>query len=182
MSERVLLATFVGERDLVEATHLVRAAGLSVVDAYAPFPIEGLRSLLDARSSTPARACAGGALFGAITGGVFQVWASAMSWPLNIGGKPRLAWLAYLPVTFEVAVMCAGIGTVVAFIIVAGQNVRRCPAIRRMGVTDDRFVLHVVAGNASSLATGRALLRDAGAIHIEAHGDPALVRPARGSG
>lgn len=180
MSNHELLATFGRARELIAAAHAVRAAGLSVVDAYAPFPIEGLRPLLDARSSAPARACLGGALLGGIGGGVFQVWASAVSWPLNIGGKPRLAWLAYLPVTFELAVMCAGIGTVVAFVVVSGLRPVRRSSIWRAGATDDRFVLQVDAADVSGMATGRALLRDAGAIHIEERVSPMSDRPGRG--
>lgn len=180
MSNHELLATFGGERELIAAAHAVRAAGLSVVDAFAPFPVEGLRPLLDGRSAAPARACLGGALLGGFGGGVFQAWASAVSWPLNIGGKPRLAWLGHLPVTFELAVMCAGIGTVVAFVVVSGLRPARRSWILLEGATDDRFVLHIDANDVSGMATGRALLHDAGATHIEERVDPTSDRPGRG--
>ena len=55
-------------------------------------------------------------LLGAVAMLLFQYWATAVSWPINVGGKPWNSLPAFVPVTFEVMVLCAGVGTVVAFI------------------------------------------------------------------
>src|SRR6185436_12414362 len=49
-----------------------------------------------------------------------QIWVSSVDWPLNIGGKPYGSFPAFVPVTFEVAVLTASLGTVLALFITCG--------------------------------------------------------------
>ncbi len=74
---------------------------------------------------------------------LFQYWATAVSWPINVGGKPWNSLPAFMPVTFEVMVLCAGVGTVVAFIWSSGLRPGRRSALSDLRVTDDRFALAI---------------------------------------
>jgi len=74
---------------------------------------------------------------------LFQYWATAVSWPINVGGKPWNSLPAFIPVTFEVMVFCAGLGTVVAFIWSSGLRPGRRSALSDLRVTDDRFALAI---------------------------------------
>ena len=62
---------------------------------------------------------------------IFQFWASAVDWPINVGGKPWNSWPAFVPVIFEVTVLCGGVGTVLVLHLVGGTQAgtvsRRCP-------------------------------------------------------
>ncbi len=49
----------------------------------------------------------------------FQWWTSAVSWPLNVGGKPWNSLPAFVPIIFEGMVLAAGLGTVFALLVVA---------------------------------------------------------------
>ena len=79
--------------------------------------------------------------FGALSITVFMFWASAVDWPINVGGKPWNSWPAFVPIIFEVTVLLGGVGTVLAFFWWAGMKPGAQSPVSDLGVTDDRFAL-----------------------------------------
>jgi hypothetical protein len=106
----------------------------------------------------------------------FQYWASAVDWPINVGGKPWHSWPAFLPVIFEVMVLFAGVGTVLFFIGWAGLRPGRPSEVSGLRVTDDRFALAIRAsGERFDRVAVDALLAPFHPVHIEERdlaGDP----------
>jgi hypothetical protein len=98
---------------------------------------------------------------------VFQYWASAVDWPINIGGKPWHSWLAFAPAMFEVTVLLGGVGTVVAFLIWAGLRPGADSPVSDLRVTDDRFALVVAEGPRFDRAAAEALMRRFKPLAIE---------------
>ncbi len=82
-----------------------------------------------------------GGLAGAIGGYLLQYYTSVVDYPLNVGGRPLNSLPAFVPVTFEIMVLFAGVGTVLAFFLVSRLWFGRKPRVLYEGVTDDRFVL-----------------------------------------
>ena len=78
-----------------------------------------------------------------------------MSWPLNVGGKPNVSTLAFIPITFEVTILLAGLATAAAFLWRSRLYPRQRVAIAE-GVTDDNFVL-LLDPAAGSLSQKRLL-------------------------
>ena len=103
------LAEFKTAEALLDAARRAREAGYANVEAYAPFPVEGLADAVGfKRNYVPAIVLAGG-LVGGI-GGYFMQWYSAViSYPINSGGKPLHSWPEFIPVTFETTVLCAAV-------------------------------------------------------------------------
>src|SRR5438046_8377353 len=96
-----VMGEFGTPEELLEAVKKVRQAGYRRLDAYAPFPIEGLSDALGLKHNlVPAITLLGG-LAGGIGGFRFQYWAAAITYPLNIGGRPLHSWPAFIPVPFE---------------------------------------------------------------------------------
>lgn len=114
MSNRVL-AAFSTADDLVAAARVAASAGLEVVDAYTPHPIADFPGLSGTRTSDVSRAALGGGFVGGAGALLFQAWTSMVSWPLDVGGKPALAWLSFVPVAFEAMVLAAGAAVAWAF-------------------------------------------------------------------
>ena len=73
----------------------------------------------------------------------FQVWASAVDWPANIGGKPLNSLPAFIPVTFETAVLCAGLGIIFVLLLRSKLLPFNEPAFEDPRLTDDHFLLAI---------------------------------------
>jgi len=104
-----LVGEFDTPKQLMDAARKVREAGYRRMDAYVPFPVEGLSEALGLsrkHNQVPLLTLIGG-LGGGLTGFFFQLWASAWSYPMNIGGRPLNSWPAFIPVTFELTVLGA---------------------------------------------------------------------------
>jgi hypothetical protein len=91
--------------------HLLRAAtratetGYRRLDAYTPFPLEGLSDAIGFKTDRVARITLSGAILGGLTGYLMQYYANVIDYPLNIGGRPYHSWPAFIPVTFELTVL-----------------------------------------------------------------------------
>jgi hypothetical protein len=100
-----VIAEFESPAALIEAARQARAAGYRKMDAYTPYPIEELaHALALPRTKLPVLVLAGGAL-GCATGLAMQWFATAVHYPLNVGGRPLASWPSYVPITFELTVL-----------------------------------------------------------------------------
>jgi hypothetical protein len=106
------LARFAGPRELYQACERVRDAGYRKWDAHTPFPVHGLERAMGLRASRLPWIVLVGGLSGATGGMLLQWWVSVHGYPLVISGKPLFSWPAFVPVTFELGVLCAAIGAV----------------------------------------------------------------------
>ena len=75
----------------------------------------------------------------------FQAWVFTVSYPLIIGGKPFFSVPTFIPITFEVTVLFAGLAMVAALLIRSHlkPEITFTPVDER--ITDDRFVILVDA-------------------------------------
>jgi hypothetical protein len=104
-----LLGEFDSPKQLMDAAKKVREAGYKHIDAFAPFPIEGLSHALGLgrkHDLVPLLTLMGG-LGGGLTGFFFQLWVNMSAYPMNIAGRPLNSWPAFIPVTFELTVLGA---------------------------------------------------------------------------
>ncbi|MCL4523187.1 MAG: DUF3341 domain-containing protein [Acidobacteria bacterium] len=141
MSRRLLLGVFDNEHDILGATQAARESGYKIVDVYAPYAVHGLDHAMGLASSHLPRVCFALGLSGAAFKVWFEYWTTATDWPINVGGKPFNSLPAFVPVTFEVMVLFAGVSTVIAFLYVCGLFPGKKANIVRHDVSDHRFVL-----------------------------------------
>ena len=106
------LAEFATPADLYKACEGVRDAGYTRWDAHTPFPIHGLDRAMGLRASRLPWISLALALGGAVAGMGLQGWVSTIAYPLVISGKPFFSWPAFVPVTFELAVLGGALGAV----------------------------------------------------------------------
>jgi len=167
MSTRVQVAVFAGERALLAATRAVRARGCRVVDVFTPYAVHGLDEAMGLAPSRLTWVCA---LCGAAGAGFmlwFQFWTSAVNWPIDVGGKPFNSLPAFVPITFELTVLCGGLGVVLALLARCRLWPGRPARLPAPGVTDDRFVLVAQVGEAGLRQEAlRGLLRDFDPVEV----------------
>ena len=110
-----LMAEFDSPTALVTAARQAREAGYRKMDAYSPFPIEELSEVLHHHDRLPLLVLIGG-IVGGTSGFLFQYWASAIDYPINVGGRPLLSWPSFIPVTFEMTILVAAFAAVLGML------------------------------------------------------------------
>jgi Protein of unknown function (DUF3341) len=149
---RSLLHGIMGEFEtpdqLLAAAKKARETGYRHIDAFTPIPIEGLAQAIGFRwTAVPLITLIGG-VGGGLTGFGLQYWCSAISYPINVAGRPLNSWPAFIPVTFELTVLGASIFAVVGMLALNKLPQPYHPVFnieRFAGASTDRFFLLIEA-------------------------------------
>ena len=106
------MGEFSEPHDLIHAVEKIREAGYRRVNAYSPFPVEGLSEALGLKRNLVPLITLIGGLTGGLSGFFFQVWVATAAYPQNIAGRPMYSWPAFIPVTFELTILGAALSAV----------------------------------------------------------------------
>jgi hypothetical protein len=166
-----ILAEFATPADLYHACERVRDAGFSRWDAHSPFPIHGLDKAMGLRRSPLPWIVLVMGLLGAGVGFGLQWWVHAKAYPLVISGKPYFAWPAYIPITFELAVLFGALGAVFGMFGLNQLPMLYHPLFRSKvfeRVTDDVFFISIESWDPKfDPSATRTLLESVGARSVE---------------
>ena len=145
-----LMAEFDNPSALVAAAREAHAAGYRRMDAYTPFPVEELNEALGLGHTGVAALVLIGGITGALVGYLMQYYIAVIDYPLNIGGRPLHSWPAFVPVTFELTILCAGLFAVLGMLALNGLPMPHHPvfnAPRFALASRDRFFLCIEAAD-----------------------------------
>jgi hypothetical protein len=167
MPRQFLVATFANEDALRGAVRRLRERDYRIHDVYSPYPVHGLDELMGLRRSRLPIVTLAGGLAGGAAALAMQFYMAVLDWPLNVGGKPANSTLAFLPITFELTVLCAGLATAAAFL----TRSRLVPGARATpiadGTTEDVFALVLRRRDVTfDAGEARRLLLESGAAQV----------------
>jgi hypothetical protein len=115
-----LLAEFDSADALVAAARRASEAGYTRVEAFSPYPLrEAANALGYRRSGVPFLTFLGG-LVGGSAGFFMLYWINVFDYPLNVGGRPPNSWPMWIPITFELTVLTAGLSAFLGLFVLCG--------------------------------------------------------------
>ncbi|MGB0011048.1 MAG: DUF3341 domain-containing protein, partial [Candidatus Sulfotelmatobacter sp.] len=135
---------------LLQAARRTHEAGYQKIDAYSPFPIEGLAEEIGFHHDEVPLVVLIGGIIGGLTGYVLQWWCSAVAYPINVGGRPYHSWPAFIPITFEMTVLFGGIFALFGMLALNGLPMPYHPVFnvpRFAMASKDRFFLIVFSSD-----------------------------------
>ena len=141
MRANILVATFPQVDDLLKAVRKARRELFRVYDVFAPFPIHGLDDAMGIRRTKLPWVTLFAGLTGLATALTLQFYTNVLDWPLDVGGKPDNSLLAFVPISFELTVLFAGLTTVGAFFLRAKLYPGKKVWLVNPGITDDVFAV-----------------------------------------
>src|SRR5438876_5730874 len=164
------MAEFASPQALLAAIARCREARYRDIEAYTPFPVEGLAEALGfTRNRVSLLALIGGILGGAAA--YFMQWYSAViDYPINAGGRPLHSWPAFIVLTFELTILGAALAAFFGFILLNGLPRLRHPVFNAPDfdlASKSRFFLCIRRRNAQfdALAVER-FLRELGPVRV----------------
>lgn len=157
---------------LLNATKRARSDGFRCIDAFSPFPVEGMSEVLALkRDHRIGWITIAGGLTGFLGMLAIQIFVN-LDYPIEVGGRPIFAWPAFAVVDFEIMILCA-----VSFAVAGMLIINRLPKLYhplfgtpRFGLaSQDRFFLYIAANDPKFDADKtRSFIGSLGAWSIEA--------------
>jgi hypothetical protein len=152
MSTR-LLAVFGSWEQLRAARESLEALGTVTLETYSPMPPPGS----DANSPLPCVMLIAG-LAGFFGFFALMAWADLTAYPMDIGGRPRFAWPTFVPIAFELAVLCAMAAGFIGWFALCGrpapyEGIDAAATFAR--ASRDGFALDFTAPDAATLEQAR---------------------------
>jgi hypothetical protein len=104
-----LLAEFAGPEHLLAAARQTHAAGYRQVEAYSPFPVEGVAEILHPGPTRMPLIVLVGGIVGGLSGYALQYYVAAISYPMVVASRPYDSVPSFVPVTFEMTILFAAL-------------------------------------------------------------------------
>jgi hypothetical protein len=143
-----LVAEFDSPQALMDGVKEAYEHGYRQMDAYSPFPIEGLAEAMGfTYNRLPLLVLVGG-IVGLFGGYGLAYWTSVIDYPINVAGRPFHSWPAFLPVTFETTVLFAAFTAVLGMLALNGLPQPHHPVFNAPNfalASKDRFFLVIEA-------------------------------------
>lgn len=143
-----LLAEFQTPEAILQATRRAREAGYKDIDAFAPYPVEGLGEELGLKHTRMPFVVLLAGITGAVVGFFMQYYSMSVNYPFNVGGRPTNSWPVFIPITFELLVLVAGFAALIGMLFLNGlprphHPLFNVPQFAR--ASQDRFFLCIEA-------------------------------------
>jgi hypothetical protein len=160
-----ILAGFDTPHDLQRALACLREARIEALKTYTPVPLEG-----EAFGSPLPLAMFAAGVAAFVGFFLLMTYADVFAYPLDIGGRPTFAWPAFVPIAFELGVLCAMVVGFFGYFVVCRMPrlydpVDECDSFRR--ASRDGWFVAIRTADPERAAQARALLDALHAASIE---------------
>jgi hypothetical protein len=141
---------------LQHALERLREARIESLETYTPAPLEG-----EASSSSLPLAMFVAGVAGFVGVFLLMTYADVYAYPLDIGGRPEFAWPAFVPIAFEIGVLCAMVVGFFGYFVVCRMPqlydpVDECDSVKR--ASREGWFVAIRSSDPERAARARALV------------------------
>jgi hypothetical protein len=111
-----LMAEFSESEALLRAARHAHDAGFRKMDAFTPFPVEGLAENLGRKKSPVPLIVFLAGIAGGASGYFMEWYAMSISYPINVGGRPLNSWPPFIPIAFELTILSGALAAIIAML------------------------------------------------------------------
>ena len=160
------MGIFLEESDILSAANKTREKGFTAFDAITPYPVHGLEEAVGVKRSWLPWVTFFAGTTGCLLGLWFTWWTSAVSWPINVGGKPMWSLPAFVPIIFELTILFAALATVKVMILANGLP-KINPPVVDPDLTSHKFGLFISEQDKNYSAEDlKSWMKEIGAVEI----------------
>lgn len=161
-----IVAVFDHPNVILEAAKKARDRGFQKWDVHTPFPVHGMDDAMGLGPSPVPWITFVMGVAGFCAAIIIQFGTMVYSWPMNYGGKPFASWPSFVPITFEMTVLFAGVSTALGSLVLGGVFKLRKRIAHRQ-VTSHRFAIFVEASDPKyDEAETLSLFKESGALEV----------------
>lgn len=170
MTRAWVMGSFTSADAVVAAARALVQQGHRDLDTYSPVPIEAMEEVLSLAPSRLPIVVTLGAFTGAASGYLLQWYCAAVSYPLDVGGRPLHSPPSFVPITFELAILFGAFGAFFGLMVILGLPRLHHPVFDAPGfvrATVDRYwIAAPTVGDAIDRAALEEALASLGAAEI----------------
>jgi Protein of unknown function (DUF3341) len=111
-----IFAEFDQPEALLQAALKSYDAGYRKLDAFSPYPIEGLSEAIGFKKDRVALDTLIGGAFSGLMAFFMQWYAYVIDYPINIGGRPDNSWPSFIIITFELTILGAALSAAISML------------------------------------------------------------------
>jgi hypothetical protein len=112
-----VLIEFKDPEALISAAKKAYDVGFREMDAFTPYPVEGLSEAIGFEKESVSFFTLIGGITGGLLGFAMQWYSNVIDYPINVGGRPNLSWPSFIPVTFELTVLGAALSAALGMLV-----------------------------------------------------------------
>jgi ActD protein len=164
-----IMGSFTSPDALVAAARELTRRGHRDLDSYSPIPIEAMDEVLALGRSRLPLIVTLGAFTGAASGYLLQWFCAAVSFPLNVGGRPPHSPPSFIPITFELTILFGAFGAFFGLMAILGLPRLHHPVFEAPGfvrATVDRYWIAASTTDTKVRAALEEALASLGAAEI----------------
>lgn len=163
---KLLIGVFDDGDKILDTVKTIKSSGVDIMDCYTPYPIHHLDKAMGLKATNLSVAAFIFGFFGFLAAGSLQYYTMKYDWEMIIHNKPSAFIPSWMPVFFELTVLCTAFGMVATFFIRNRMLHGIKPELLDLRQTDDLMLIAIEVKDGVNESEVLKMYKNGGAIEL----------------